>query len=135
MIIGIGIDLVKTERIKDAAEKWKTRFLNRVFTPEERKSAAAKKSPYPHLAGRFAAKEAVLKALGIGMSAGISWKEISVVTEPSGGRPSSGQPRVRVRGRIKTLMDRRGVKEIQISISHDSEYSIAQVMLIGRAGE
>ena len=134
MIIGIGIDLVKIDRIKSAGEKWKARFLDRVFTPAEQSYAASKKSPYPHLAGRFAVKEAVLKALGTGMSGGVSWREISVVSETSGGRKRSGAPRVKVTGRVKRLMDRRGVKEIRISISHDGDYSIAQALLIGSRG-
>ena len=124
MIIGIGIDLVKSDRIKDAVQKWDKRFLNRIFTPLEQDYAFAHKLPYLHLAGRFAVKEAVLKALGTGWSSGIRWTEISVMNKPT------GKPRVEVAGKVKKLMDERGVKEIQVSISHDTDYSIAQVVLI-----
>ncbi len=125
MIIGIGIDLVKSARIGEAVRKWDKRFLNRIFTPPEQDYAFAHKFPHLHLAGRFAVKEAVLKALGCGLRGGIRWTEISVINEPT------GKPRVEVAGKVKKLMDKRGVKEIQVSISHDTDYSIAQVVLIG----
>ncbi|MBI3811580.1 MAG: holo-ACP synthase [Nitrospirae bacterium] len=124
IILGIGIDLVKSDRIKNAVRKWDKRFLNRIFTPLEQEYAFAHKLPHLHLAGRFAVKEAVLKALGTGWSGGIRWTEISVINEPV------GKPRVEVAGTVKKLMDERGVKEIQVSISHDTDYSIAQVVLI-----
>ena len=139
-IIGIGIDLVKRDRIKDAVQKWDKRFLNRIFTPAEQEYAFAHKSPYLHLAGRFAAKEATLKALGTGWRGGVRWNEISVINEPANG-PSvasistAGRPRVEVAGKVKALMDELGVEKIQISISHDTDYSIAQVVLIGRGGK
>jgi len=133
IILGIGIDLVKSDRVKSAVEKWDKRFLNRIFTPSEQDYAFAHKLPHLHLAGRFAVKEAVLKALGPGWGGGIRWDEISVVNEPADGpdRSRSGKPRVKTTGRVKKLLDERGVKEIQVSISHDTDYSIAQVVLIG----
>lgn len=137
MIIGIGIDLVKSSRIKDAVQKWDKRFLNRIFTPLEQEYSYAHKVPYLHLAGRFAVKEAVMKALGTGWSAGVRWTEIGVVNDKAGGPKGStvgsttGKPRVEVTGKVKQMMGHRGVKTIQVSISHDTEYSIAQVVLIG----
>ncbi|MBI3611125.1 MAG: holo-ACP synthase [Nitrospirae bacterium] len=133
IIIGIGIDLVKSDRIKKAVRKWDKRFLNRIFTPLEQEYAFAHKVPYLHLAGRFAVKEAVMKALGTGWSGGVRWNEIGVINEPADGpdRSRTGKPRVEVAGKVKALMDERGVKEIQVSISHDTDYSIAQVVLIG----
>jgi holo-[acyl-carrier protein] synthase len=134
MILGIGIDLVKSARIKDAVQKWDKRFLNRIFTPLEQEYAFAHKVPYLHLAGRFAVKEAVMKALGTGWSGGIRWTEIGVINEHAE-RPTkgagTGKPRVEVTGNVKQMMDERGVKAIQVSISHDTDYSIAQVVLIG----
>ncbi len=125
IILGIGIDLVKSDRVKSAVEKWGKRFLNRIFTPTEQAYAFAHKIPYLHLAGRFAVKEAVLKALGTGWNSGIRWTEINVINEPV------GKPQVEISGNVKKLMDKLGVKKIQVSISHDSDYSIAQVVLIG----
>lgn len=134
MILGIGIDLVKCDRIRDAVRRWDKRFLDRIFTPQEQEYAFARRVPSLHLAGRFAAKEAVLKALGTGWRGGIRWNEISVIHEPGGGSPDrAGRPRVEVSGRVKALMDAMGVVEIQISLSHDTDYSIAQAVLIGRA--
>lgn len=135
---------MKSARIKDAVQKWDKRFLNRIFTPLEQEYAFAHKVPYLHLAGRFAVKEAVMKALGTGWRGGIRWTEIGVVNEPAcpAGRPAdgpkgsvqasgTGKPRVEVTGHVKKLVDERGVKAIQVSISHDTDYSIAQVVLIG----
>jgi holo-[acyl-carrier protein] synthase len=128
---------VKSARIKDAVQKWDKRFLNRIFTPLEQEYAFAHKVPYLHLAGRFAVKEAVMKALGTGWSAGIRWTEIGVVNQAADGPKGSvqtsrtGRPRVEVTGNVKQMMDERGVKAIQVSISHDTDYSIAQVVLIG----
>ena len=128
---------MKSARIKDAVQKWDKRFLNRIFTPIEQEYAYAHKVPYLHLAGRFAVKEAVMKALGTGWSGGIRWTEIGVVNEtaarPKGSEKvvGTGKPRVEVTGNVKQMMDERGVKAIQVSISHDTDYSIAQVVLIG----
>lgn len=131
---------MKSARIKDAVQKWDKRFLNRIFTPLEQEYAFAHKVPYLHLAGRFAVKEAVMKALGTGWSRGVRWTEIGVVNEP--GDPSegsaksagTGRPRVEVTGNVRRMMGERGVKAIQVSISHDTDYSIAQVVLIGEEG-
>jgi holo-[acyl-carrier protein] synthase len=124
MVVGIGIDLVKSDRIKEVAQKWGKRFLTRVFTALEQDYCFSKKQPYLHLAGRFAIKEAVFKAIGTGWSGGVKWTDIEVYNEPT------GQPRVRVYGKVKTWMDSHGVTAIQASISHDTEYSVGQVVLI-----
>ena len=84
MVIGIGIDLVKSERIKAAAEKWGKRFLTRIFTSVEQDYSFSHKHPYLHLAGRFAIKEAVFKAIGTGWRGGVKWTDIEVYNEPYG---------------------------------------------------
>ena len=124
MIYGIGVDLVKVQRIEEAVKRWNKRFLNRIFTPIEQEYSYSKKQPFLHLAGRFAVKEAVLKALGTGLSSGIRWVEIEIVNLPS------GKPEVRVSGKVKSLMKRRRVKEIYVSISHDTDHSIGQAVLV-----
>ena len=126
MIYGVGVDLVKIPRIKEAVKRWDRRFLNRIFTPIEQEYSYRQKQPFLHLAGRFAVKEAVLKALGTGLSSGIRWVEIEVVNQPS------GKPEVRVSGKVKTLMRQRGVKEIYVSISHDTDYSVGQAVLVSK---
>lgn len=128
MIIGIGIDLVQRSRIEKAVRRWDRRFLNRIFTATEQEYSFGHRVPYLHLAGRFAVKEALLKALGVGWSRGVKWNEIGVVNEPAGG----GRPRVETTGRVLRLMKEQGVEDVQVTISHDSDYSIAQVLLIGR---
>ncbi|MFM7840807.1 MAG: holo-ACP synthase, partial [Nitrospira sp.] len=93
MIVGIGLDLVKIDRVRTIADRWKARFLDRLYTPTERRACMNKASPYASLAGRFAAKEALLKALGIGWADGVRWRDIEVLND------RSGRPRATVSGR------------------------------------
>ncbi len=124
MIIGIGVDLVKIDRIGRAV-KSRVGFLERVFTESEREYCSRQKFPAQHYAGRFAAKEAVLKAIGTGWSAGVKWTDMEVLHGEGGG------PIVNVSGRVKDLMDLKGVKQILLSYSHDEGYAVAQVVLVG----
>lgn len=126
MIIGIGIDLVKIDRI-DKAGKNQPGFLERVFTEREREYCSRQKYPAQHYAGRFAAKEAVLKAIGTGWSAGVMWTDMEVLHGDGGG------PVVNISGRVKDLMDLKGVKQILLSYSHDEGYAVAHVVLVGTA--
>src|SRR5450432_2715544 len=85
MLIGHGIDIVQTDRIRRMVEAHGEHFLGRVFTSAERAYAdRSKKRRFEHLAGRFAAKEAVLKALGTGWRGGIAWTDVEIVNEASG---------------------------------------------------
>ena len=122
-IVGIGLDLVKIDRIRAIAERWQARFLDRLYTKAERRYCLARPAPYASFAGRFAAKEAVLKALGTGWSDGISWHDIQVLND------RAGRPRAAVSGRVKTLMQRAGVTAIHVSLSHDTDYAVAEVVL------
>jgi holo-[acyl-carrier protein] synthase len=126
MIIGIGIDLVKIDRI-DKAGNNRSGFLERVFTEREREYCYRQKYPAQHFAGRFAAKEAVLKAIGTGWSAGVKWTDMEVLHGDGGG------PVVNISGRVKDLMDLKGVKQILLSYSHDEGYAVAHVVLVGNA--
>jgi len=123
MICGIGIDLVRIDRIRAIAERWQARFLDRLYTEAERRYCLARPSPYASFAGRFAAKEAVLKALGTGWTDGISWHDIQVLND------RAGRPRATVSGRVKTLMKRAGVTSIHVSLSHDTDYAVAEAVL------
>ena len=125
MVIGIGIDIVKTCRIREAIEKWEKRFLNRVYTPGEQDYCFRHKDPHLFLGGRFAVKEAMFKAMGTGWQAGIKWKDVEVDHLPG------GQPMVRVFGRIKEILEGKNVKTIHVSITHDADYSLGQVILEG----
>src|SRR5215831_12197576 len=120
-ILGHGIDLIETMRIAQMIEKHGERFLQRVFTVPEVAHGEGKKRQAEHLAGRFAAKEAVLKALGTGWAEGIGWRDIEVVAL------SSGAPSLRLTGHAAKLAQDHGIKAWHISISHTDTHAIASV--------
>lgn len=120
MIIGAGIDLVRVDRIKKAVERWNTRFLSRIYTPQEISYCRKKRKDYLHLAARFAAKEAVRKALEERMN----WREIEIVNN------HWGKPEVNLRGRAREKKQRQGAKKILLSITHDHDYALAQAVVI-----
>ncbi len=121
MFTGLGIDLIEVGRIKKALDRWGERFVNRVFTVEEKRYSLRKAFPEQSFAARFAAKEAVLKALGTGLSGGIGWTEIEIVNN------KIGKPEVKLG---KKLTGRCGDKKILISLSHTKEFAIAFAVLI-----
>src|SRR5215207_8400662 len=112
-IVGHGIDIIETARIKRSVEEHGERFLDRVYTPGEREYCArGRKRYFEHLAGRFAAKEAVLKVLGTGWRGGIAWTDIEIVSEPS------GQPRIVLDGECLRIASEQGIATWHVSISH-----------------
>ncbi len=119
--MSIGIDIVEVERIRNMHERLGKRFLERIFTPLEIEYCFSRRNSYQSLAGRFAVKEAVLKALGIGMSHGFRWKDIEVVNE------KSGKPNVKLYGKLKQLL---GSRHIEISISHTENYAVAVCIIL-----
>jgi len=123
MIYGIGVDIVKIERFKRALDRWGDRLSTRVFTPKELSICNTKAQPSRHLALRFAAKEAFLKALGIGMFQGVTWTEIEIINDPL------GRPLMTVRGKAEMICREKGITEIFVSISHEAEYGVAHVLL------
>jgi len=124
-ILGIGVDLVKTSRIEEITRRWAKSFLNRIFTENEQEICLEMSRPSVHFSGRFAIKEAFLKALGTGLRHGFRWREIETL------RGESGQPEVRLYGRVQEHADSLGVRDIFSSISHDHDYAIAQIVLQG----
>ncbi|MGB6369919.1 MAG: holo-ACP synthase [Atribacterota bacterium] len=125
MIIGCGIDLVKIERIEKIIKKWGDNFTSRVFTLLEREYCEKKKgNKYQSYAGRFAAKEALLKSLGLGLS-GVNWKEIEIENN------ELGQSIIETSGKLKKIASEKGVSKYFITISHTKDYAIAQVILEG----
>ncbi len=121
MIYGVGIDLVKIERMKGVVEKWGQRFLNKVFTKEEISYCYDKKDPYLSLAARFAAKEALVKAIG---SAGpVSLTDIEVVNI------DTGKPFIKINGKLKDFFKEKSIKRAHLSLSHEHEYGVACVVL------
>lgn len=125
MILGIGVDVVKVSRIRAAADRWGDRFLARVFTKGERAYAQRRPEPALHLAGRFAVKEAVFKALGVGARRGVRWREVEVVND------AHGKPVLQLTGRTQALSHELGVGAAHISLSHDTDYAIGYVILVG----
>jgi holo-[acyl-carrier protein] synthase len=127
-ILGHGIDIVETSRIRKLVEEHGERFLDRVYTPLEQQYCARNaKRQFEHLAGRFAAKEAVLKVLGTGWRGGIAWTDIEIRPEPS------GQPKVTLTGECQRIAQRLGISCLHVSISHIETHATASA--IGMRGE
>ena len=125
LIIGCGIDLVKIGRIEKIIKRWGDNFNSRIFTSLERNYCEKKKdNKYQSYAGKFAAKEALLKALGLGLR-GANWKEIEIKND------ELGQPVIGTSGKLKNIALAKGVKKYFITISHTKECAIAQVILEG----
>jgi len=123
MIYGIGVDLVKTKRIEKALQRWKDRFVDRVFTEKEKAFCYSRPFPAAAFALRFAAKEAFSKALGLGMRKGVRWCDIEVFHFPG------GKPGLRVHGKSYDLCQEERIKRLHLSLSDESEYGIAMVVL------
>jgi len=122
MIHGTGVDIIAISRIQQSMEKYAGKFEERLFTPGEVDYCRSKPDPSKHFAGRFAAKEAILKSLGTGMAQGIAWKDLEILNH------ESGQPTLRMTGKGKDIFDSLKLKQIHISISHDKVYAIAQAV-------
>src|SRR5262245_48265271 len=123
-IVGIGTDTVECIRIGRLIERHGEQFLSRVYTEREMRSCQARKRPYQHFAVRWAAKEAVLKSLGIKWRPGMAWTDIEIRHD------AAGIPRVVLRGAIKDLARQRGVGAILLSTSHCRAYATAYVTAV-----
>ncbi len=113
-MIGTGVDITEVKRLRDAVEKWGKGFLERVFTPLELKNARRRVSMYQHLAGRFAAKEAVFKAMG---DKNLKWQDVEITND------EDGKPHCRI------LNHRSKDIEVKVSISHVKNYAVAQAIV------
>ncbi|HVZ79515.1 MAG TPA: holo-ACP synthase [bacterium] len=122
MIVGTGVDLIEIERVKFAHEKHGERFIARLFTPAEAAYCLRKKDPYPSLAGRFAAKEAVIKAFSHGFGGRWKWTQIEVVRE------MSGKPSLKFTGIMEQLRVERGIDRIHLTIAHSKRDATASVL-------
>lgn len=122
-VLSVGVDLVELDRIRRAAARHGERFLARIYTPDE---LARYRKRLPELAVRFAAKEAVSKALGVGLNhisaQGIGWQEVETLPDPL------GKPVVRLSGRARTLAEEQGLHNWAISLSHGRDYAVAFVV-------
>ncbi len=122
-LAGLGTDLVRVERFRRFVLEGKAALLERLFTEGERRYCLAKRDPAPFLAARFAAKEAFLKALGLGLRDGISWQDMDVV------RDNLGKPSFALTGRAQAICNERGIDAVYLSYSHDGDYATAIVVL------
>ena len=119
MIAGIGTDIISVERIKKIIDKRGERFLELIFTAKERKYCQSKESPWVHYAGRFAAKESVFKVLKTGWGLGVRWKDVEIL------KNKNGDPQILLKGKTKLIVEKKGLKNIILSISHDRKYAMA----------
>lgn len=121
MIKGIGVDIVDIQRLKRAVERWGDRFLERVFTEGEITYCLGKGDPYASLAVRFAAKEALLKAVGAGEGR-LAFRDIEIVSR------RDGNPSIRPAGRLKGVLEGKGITDVHLSLSHERHYGVAFVV-------
>jgi holo-[acyl-carrier protein] synthase len=122
-IIGIGLDATDIPRIAQALARYGDRFTHRVFTDAEIAYCSSKHNPAPHYAGRFAAKEAAMKALGTGHTQGVLWRDIEVIR-------GGGPPRVQFHGGARRRFDAMGATGALLTITHADTLAMAQVMLL-----
>ena len=125
MIRGIGVDIVKVDRIEQAVERWGYRFLKRIFTPAEIERCQQRARPAQCLALRFAAKEAFAKALGLGMRKGLRWRDIEVVHD------HLGKPDLLLHNQAQRLLEAMEASRTWLSLSDERESAVALVVLEG----
>jgi len=123
-ILGLGLDATDIDRIADTIERYGERFLRRVFTDGEVAYCTRRKVPAIHFAGRFAAKEAAMKALGTGHSRGVLWKDVEVFR-------MGGPPQLRLHGAAARIAEQMGVQRALLTITHSDTLAMAQVILQG----
>ena len=129
MIYGIGVDLVSISRVERVIRRWGDRFVDRVFTPGEAEICYRRATPFSAFALRFAAKEAVAKALGVGLRImagdGVNWHDVETLPDPK------GKPIVHLHGRAATLAAALGLTDWSISLSHGRDVAVAFVVAMG----
>ena len=128
VIVGIGVDIVEVGRVKDILSRYRDRFLRRVFTDDEATYAKKSVREAERLAGRFAVKEAVMKAFGTGKSQGILWRDVETV------RGAMGRPEVKLYGKAYNYMKSLKGNRIHVSISHDGGKAMAFVIIESSGG-
>ena len=123
MIIGTGVDVVEIARIRSVIERLADRFVNRVFTEGEQKFCNEHRDPVPHFAARFAAKEALFKALGTGWAKGVTWLDAEVQRE------GKDAPTMILHGEAQRLSAAKGAHRAHLSLSHTEQSAVAMVIL------
>jgi len=123
VIVSLGIDATDIHRIDEARRRYGDRFLQRVFTADEIAYCMRRRNPAPHLAARFAAKEAAMKALGTGVSRGVVWRDIEVSRR-------EGPPQLRLHGIAATRFTSLGATRALLSLTHAESLALAQVLFV-----
>jgi holo-[acyl-carrier protein] synthase len=123
LILGTGIDIIEVQRVEAAREKFGDRFMRRILRPSELEYCLSYKSPGPHLAARFAGKEAISKAFGTGIGRHLGWQDMEIC------RKKSGEPYVVLHGKGETLLRERGGSLVHISLSHTAQHAVAVAIL------
>jgi holo-[acyl-carrier protein] synthase len=119
----IGVDIIEIDRIERMLRTYAA-FRARVFTEREIEYCEHKKYPAQHYAARFAAKESILKSLGPERGDLVGWKDLEIVDR------SSGKPQVQLHGQASALAEKRGIKEVKVSLSHGKAYAVATALAI-----
>ena len=125
-IVAHGIDLVDCPRIEQMIQRHGERFIKRVFTAAEQAYAEANKNETEKLAGRFAAKEAILKLMGTGWRGKIAWTDIEIINN------AAGQPEVTLAGEVRRIADELGIEHISVSITHTANFAIASAVALAK---
>lgn len=123
-VVGVGVDIVEVERIERAITRWGEAFIRRIYTAREVERAAAPIVVGPRMAARFAAKEAVMKALGVGWR-DLSWREIEIAND------AQGRPVVHLHGAARRVAEQKGVREVLLGISHTHLHAVANAVALG----
>jgi holo-[acyl-carrier protein] synthase len=123
VIVGTGVDIAEVERIRAAIDRHGQRFLDRIYTPGEIAYVERKANRFERYAGRFAAKEAGMKAIGTGWKRGVHWRDFEVANLPG------GKPTLRLHGEAARIAERLGVKNVALSITHTAALGMAHVIL------
>ncbi|HID75825.1 MAG TPA: holo-[acyl-carrier-protein] synthase [Planctomycetaceae bacterium] len=125
-VIGIGTEITECLRIARMIERYGDLFINRIYTPEEIRYCRSRRRATQHFTGRWAAKEALLRAMGTGWVRGINWRDIEIRTGPG------GQLVVAVRGGARELVEKRGVARLMVAISHCRTHAVAYAIALGK---
>jgi len=126
-IVAHGIDLVDCPRIEEMINRHGERFIDRVFTVAEQAYADKNKNSVEKYAGRFAAKEAILKLMGTGWRGKIAWTDIEIINN------NNGRPQVTLYGEVKSIADELGISQVSISITHTANFAIASAVALTSA--
>lgn len=123
-LYGIGIDVVEVDRIKSSIDQFGEQFLSRIFTPLEREYCERQKQQELNFAARFAAKEAIAKALGTGIGKSVSWQDMEII------RKESGEPDVKLTGKAEALAEEINLAQIKVSLTHAKHYAAANAVVM-----